>query len=87
MTTLNEALRRKFKTPQDAMKALGLSPDLLSMDNAFGHAPAKAANDRGGALLHSRCKLESCSGSIRARSSSMLARPYMERLSVFNRLI
>ncbi len=39
------------------------------------------------ALLHSVWKRQSCSGIILARSNSTLARPYIARLSVFNRLI
>ncbi len=39
------------------------------------------------ALLQSRCKFYPCNGSIRARSRSTPARPYMARLSVFNLLI
>lgn len=38
-------------------------------------------------LPHFSCSVNADSGTIRARSSSALARPYMERLSVFNRLI
>ena len=45
------------------------------------HAAANSA------LLQSRCKFYPCNGSIRARSSSTPARPYMARLSVFNLLI
>jgi len=39
------------------------------------------------ALLQSRCKFYPCNGSIRARIRSTPARPYISRLSVFNRLI
>src|SRR3984885_7810062 len=45
------------------------------------HAAANSA------LLQSRCKFYPCNGSIRARSRSTPARPYMARLSVFNLLI
>jgi hypothetical protein len=32
MTRLGDALRRKFRTPQDALRALGLDPATLAMD-------------------------------------------------------
>ena len=38
-------------------------------------------------LPHFSCSSNADSGIIRARSSSAFARPYMARLSVFNRLI
>jgi hypothetical protein len=35
VSKLLDALKRKFATPEDAMRALGLNPGLLAMDTAF----------------------------------------------------
>src|SRR5579875_3411321 len=45
MNPLMRALRRKFKTPHDALRALGIDPDaVLAFDSALGPRDGKPRN-------------------------------------------
>jgi hypothetical protein len=83
-TVVQSFVRSKLNAGHDRLLCGRVGASLMVIMR-FGKQPCFRRSRMG--LPQSLCSIGTRSGNIRARGSSLLARPYIARLSVFNRLI